>query len=75
MTVGLACTVPFFALAMFMRDPELIDKATHEEFTEDGFGCLAHEENTFSQIKALLDIIEVTRNQDVDPQACEKGQK
>ncbi|CAI6378037.1 CLL_HP2_G0004430.mRNA.1.CDS.1 [Saccharomyces cerevisiae] len=54
MTVGLACTVPFFAFTMFMRDPELIDKATHEEFTEDGLVVLPDEENIFSQIKALF---------------------
>ncbi|CAI4615485.1 ADE_G0034020.mRNA.1.CDS.1 [Saccharomyces cerevisiae] len=54
MTVGLACTVPFFAFTMFMRDPELIDKATHEESTEDGLVVLPDEENIFSQIKALF---------------------
>ncbi|CAI4604746.1 CLN_G0034660.mRNA.1.CDS.1 [Saccharomyces cerevisiae] len=47
MTVGLACTVPFFAFTMFMRDPELIDKATHEEFTEDGLVVLPDEGKHF----------------------------
>ncbi|CAI4287534.1 ADQ_G0004850.mRNA.1.CDS.1 [Saccharomyces cerevisiae] len=52
---------------MFMRDPELIDKATHEEFTEDG--------KHFLKSKALFNIIEMTRNQDVDPQPGEKGKR
>ncbi|QHS71857.1 ARN family MFS transporter [Saccharomyces paradoxus] len=54
MTVGLICTVPFFVFTLFMRDPELIDKATHEEFTEDGLVVLPDQDNIFSQIKALF---------------------
>ncbi|CAI4288092.1 CIC_collapsed_G0004970.mRNA.1.CDS.1 [Saccharomyces cerevisiae] len=32
---------------MFMRNPELIDKVTHEEFTEDGLVVLPDEEKYF----------------------------
>lgn len=54
MTVGLICTIPFFAFTLFMRDPELIDKATHEDFTEDGLVVLPDQDNIFSQFKALF---------------------
>ncbi|CAI1825505.1 hypothetical protein SEUBUCD646_0P04570 [Saccharomyces eubayanus] len=54
MIVGLACTIPLVGFALFMRDPELIDKAVHEDFTEDGLVEPKDEVDIVSQIRAIF---------------------
>ncbi|EHN01386.1 YCL073C-like protein [Saccharomyces cerevisiae x Saccharomyces kudriavzevii VIN7] len=54
MTIGLVCTIPFFAFTLFMRDPELIDKSTHEEFTEDGLALSKNEPGILPQLKVFF---------------------
>ncbi|CAI4055385.1 hypothetical protein SUVZ_16G4660 [Saccharomyces uvarum] len=54
MMIGLTCTIPLLAFALFMRDPELIDKAVHESFTEDGLVESKDEVNIASRIQAIF---------------------
>ncbi|CAI4037531.1 hypothetical protein SMKI_03G0040 [Saccharomyces mikatae IFO 1815] len=54
MIVGLICTIPLFAFSLFMRDPELIDKVTHEDFTEDGLAVPTDDVGIISRLQAFF---------------------
>ncbi|CAI4536795.1 CDA_G0024960.mRNA.1.CDS.1 [Saccharomyces cerevisiae] len=72
MAIRLVCTVPSFAFMLYMRGPKLTNKVTHEDFIEDGFIALPNENSIISQIKALINVTEVIRNQDIYPQTDRK---